>query len=256
MFFPLSKIGFLLVQPISQIAGLLVLGLLMRGLGWRRTAIAAFSLAALAIALYGYTNIGRVALQPLEARYAQRTDRAGFDGIILLTGGMNSSVNRVRKGIELGESGDRLVEALALLQANPDARLVISGGNAGLLEPSESETIAAKRFFERFGMEPGRITLEDRSRNTAESAGELAAMFPGGLSGRWALVTSAFHMPRSMALMEKAGLAVEPWPSDFRTDGATRFGLAPADTAANMAQASLAIREWLGLFVYDLTGRI
>ena len=256
MFFALSKVGFLLVQPISQVAGLFALGLLVRLLSWRKLSALFFALAAFAIALYGYTNIGKVALQPLETRFAPQADRAGFDGVILLTGGMDSYVNKGRGGIELSGAGDRLVEALAILQANPDARLVISGGAGNLLEPSESETIAAQRFFALFGVSANRISIEDRSRNTAESAGQLAGMFPGGLAGRWALVTSAFHMPRSMALMEKAGLAVEPWPTDFKTDGETRLSVSLADTSENVAYATLAIREWLGLLAYRLTGRI
>jgi uncharacterized SAM-binding protein YcdF (DUF218 family) len=62
-------------------------------------------------------------------------------------------------------------------------------------------------------------------------------------------------MPRSMALFEKAGFAVVPWPVDYRTSG--REGLLFADNAIDSLQATtLGIREWIGLFAYWLSGRI
>jgi uncharacterized SAM-binding protein YcdF (DUF218 family) len=71
----------------------------------------------------------------------------------------------------------------------------------------------------------------------------------------WLLVTSAFHMPRSVALFRKAGFDVTPWPVDYRTTGRERFGIATDNSLDSLQTTSLAIREWIGLTAYRLTGR-
>ena len=74
-------------------------------------------------------------------------------------------------------------------------------------------------MFESLGIAKSRLMMERRSRNTQENAEfskALAAPKPGE---RWLLVTSAFHMPRSVGLFRKAGFAVEPYPVDWRIGG-------------------------------------
>ena len=73
---------------------------------------------------------------------------------------------------------------------------------------------------------------------------------------RWLLVTSAFHMPRSVGLFRKAGFPVEAYPVDWRVGG--RDGLF---TFSNLALEGLwrtdaGMREWMGLIAYRATGKI
>ena len=69
------------------------------------------------------------------------------------------------------------------------------------------------------------------------------------------LVTSAFHMPRSIGVFRKAGFAVEPYPADWRTGPNDR--LKPFIFASDgLERADIAVREWMGLVVYWATGRI
>ena len=58
--------------------------------------------------------------------------------------------------------------------------------------------------------------MERRSRNTQENAEFSKALVAPKEGERWLLVTSAFHMPRSVGLFRKAGFAVEPYPVDWR----------------------------------------
>src|SRR5690606_15779763 len=106
------------------------------------------------------------------------------------------------------------------------------------------------------GVAAERLTLENRSRNTHENAvftRELLAPESGEV---WLLVTSAFHMPRAVGLFRKAGFPVVPWPVDYRTSGEEGVGLF-RDNAADALQATTtAIREWIGLAAYYLSGRI
>lgn len=84
----------------------------------------------------------------------------------------------------------------------------------------------ARRFFVQHGVDPDRLPLEGRSRDTRENARlsfELARPGPGGT---WVLVTSAMHLPRAVGVFEAAGWNVGPYPIDHRTTGAVRWGRA------------------------------
>ncbi len=71
----------------------------------------------------------------------------------------------------------------------------------------------------------------------------------------WLLVTSAFHMPRSVGLFRKAGFAVVPWPVDYRTAGDEGYGFFVDNAIDSLQNTTLGIREWIGLLAYWLTGR-
>ena len=72
---------------------------------------------------------------------------------------------------------------------------------------------------------------------------------------RWLLVTSAYHLPRAMGVFRKAGFPVEAYPVDWRTRGAVD-ALRPFETASDgLRRTDTAVREWVGLAAYWLTGR-
>ena len=84
------------------------------------------------------------------------------------------------------------------------------------------------------------------------SPGDIAKPKPGE---RWLLVTSAFHMPRSVGLFRKAGFAVEAYPVDWKVG--TSEDLFTNISSWPMAGCNSSIsrvREWLGLIAYRLTG--
>ncbi len=259
MFFFLSKIAWLVIQPV----GLLVLcfaAILLASFfrGRRLLRLLAF-LGLLFVLGAAQTNIGRIMLQPLENRFARpgeipRQDRIA--GIIVLGGGFDGYVTQRRGGFELGESGDRFVETLRLARAVPNAPVVISGGEASLIRTTEGDASIAVRFFTEFGMEKNRLILENRSLNTHENAVLTKAAIADLPEGEWLLVTSAFHMPRSVGAFREQGISVIPWPADYRTSGTDGFAIGRDDPMEAMSEVSLAMREWIGLAVYAATGRI
>ncbi|TIV07133.1 MAG: YdcF family protein, partial [Mesorhizobium sp.] len=72
----------------------------------------------------------------------------------------------------------------------------------------------------------------------------------------WLLVTSAFHMPRAKALFDKAGFATIPWPVDYRTSGKEGVGFYRDNPMDSIQATTIAVREWIGLFAYRLSGKI
>jgi uncharacterized SAM-binding protein YcdF (DUF218 family) len=255
VFFYASKIiGFFLVPSnfiiLMGLAGALLLRTRYARAGWR---LVLASLILLAIV--GLSPVGNALIVPLEERFPAWDERRGApNGIVVLGGALTPDVSEARNVVALNEAAERMTVAVDLARRYPNARIVFSGG-IGLMTGTHTEAQVALKLFESLGLSRERIVLEDRSRNTYENAvfsREIAQPKPGE---RWLLVTSAYHMPRSMGIFRKAGFAVEPHPADWRTRG-TRDALQVFDTVGDgLRRTDTAVREWVGLVAYWLAGR-
>ncbi len=256
MFPYLTRIFWLLVQPLSLVMIFLLLAFLLSfrtKRGWSR---AFLGLGGALLFACCFTTLGYQLIAPLEARFARPAEPGRIDGIVVLGGAMDSEVNTIRGGWELNRSGDRFVETLRLALAHPEAKIVVAAGPAALVVGQEPEAYAAQRFFTAFGIAPERIVLDDKSRNTEENA-QFAKSLAGDMTGQtWMLVTSAFHMPRSVGLFRMAEFPVVPWPADYLASGAEGWRIKPDQSTENVAVANIALREWAGLLGYRLAGKI
>ncbi len=255
MFFILSKILWFLAQPVTLVFVLLLLALLLNCRRRRLLQGICLGLAVLILGLSAYTSIGYVAMVPLEQRFERPAPPANVTGIIVMGGGMDTEINAIRGGYELNRSGDRFVEALRLAQLYPQAKILISGGSGLLIPEGDTEAAAGARFFRDLGVDPARIIEEDGSRNTDENvqlSKELLQPQPGDT---WLLVTSAFHMPRSVGIFRRADFPVVPWPTDYFTSGQDGFGLRLDQPAESISVTTRAMREWIGLVAYWASGR-
>jgi uncharacterized SAM-binding protein YcdF (DUF218 family) len=255
MFFVVSKILWFLAQPVTLVFVLLVLALLLNFRRRRLLQGLCLGLAALILGLSAYTSLGYVALLPLEQRFERPAPPAAVTGIIVLGGGMDTEINAIRLGYELNRSGDRFVEALRLAQIYPEAKILISGGSGALFPEGDTEAAAGARFFRELGIDPARIIEEDGSRNTDENVQLTKALVQPQPGDTWLLVTSAFHMPRSVGIFRKAEFPVTPWPTDYFTSGQDGFGLRLDQPAEGISVTTRAMREWIGLVAYWASGR-
>ncbi|WP_054310913.1 YdcF family protein [Mesorhizobium sp. 1M-11] len=256
MFFFLSKVFWFFVQPLNLAIFLLLAGLLAGFFGRRRLLKAGAFFAALLLVLSVWTSFGAMIMTPLEERYQRPAAPQQIDGIVVLGGGMEGAINLARGGYELSTAGDRFVETAILARRYPEARVVVSGGAGELILEGEGDAVTAQRLLTALGVAPERLVLESESRNTYENAvftRKLVTPKPGEI---WLLVTSAFHMPRSKALFDKAGFQTVPWPVDYRTSGREGIGLFTDNPVDSLQTTTMAIKEWIGLFVYWMTGKI
>jgi len=257
MFFPIAKIAWFIVQPSSILLLLLLLGI---ALLWTRFARAGRWIALIAAALLlvaGLSPLGNLLILPLEERFSRPefTEGEAPAGIIVLGGAQDTLVSTGRNVIAINEAGERIVEAVALARRFPDARIVFTGGTNQLIYKSETEAENAKTFFDQLGVASDRLVLEDQARDTYENAQLTRKLVNPRTGERWLLVTSANHMPRAMGCFRAAGFDVEAWPVDYRTRGredAWRFFDKPSE---GLRRIDKAMREWVGLLVYRITGR-
>jgi uncharacterized SAM-binding protein YcdF (DUF218 family) len=255
--FYLSKILWGLFQPSTLIAVLLCAGLLLMTLGRRQGLRLVVSGAAL-YAILGFSPLANWLLIPLEHAYETTAadELADPAGIIVLGGAVSGAADHGDRRVMLNDSADRMIEAVRLAAKYPAAPVIFSGGKGDLFEFEERETEAelARRFFEGFNIRPPRLKLEDRSRNTLENAVFTARLVEPRPDQRWALVTSAFHLPRARALFEAQGFHIFPAPADFRTRGDRDRWEIFARPSDGLRRVDIAAKEWAGLFVSWLRG--
>jgi len=256
MFFYLSKIFWFFVQPLNLAIFLLLAGLLAAVVGRRRWAATGSVFAFLILALSAWTSLGAMMLNPLEERFPKPSMPDKVDGIVVLGGGFEGAINLVRGGYELNSGGDRMVETAILARHFPEAKVVVSGGTGELFLDGEGDATTAPRLLTALGVSADRLILENKSRNTYENAVFTKGLVTPKPGETWLLVTSAFHMPRAKALFDKSGFATVPWPVDYRTSGREGIGLFRDNPADSLQVTTMAIREWIGLFAYWLSGRI
>jgi uncharacterized SAM-binding protein YcdF (DUF218 family) len=234
------------------IAGLLLLLTRFASLG-RKLVLASIVL----FAICGFSPLGNLLLYPLEQRFPPWDAASGApDGIVVLGGSIEPDLSLARGTAVYTGSVDRIVAAAALAHRYPRARIVFSGGNANLVsDDAAKEADYALAVFEGLGIAKDRLLMERQSRNTRENAEFSKAMAAPKPGERWLLVTSAYHMPRSIGIFRKAGFAVEPYPVDWRTGG--RQDLLRFFTYAieGLGRVEIAVREWMGLTAYWITGK-
>ena len=256
MFFLISKVFWALVQPISLIFLLMLGGWVLTLLRRPRLGLVMGALGLLLFGASSFTTLGMLTIAPLEGRFVQpQVLPASVDHIVMLGGATAGRVSTRRQIAELTEAGDRLTGTLFLAQLYPEARIVLSGGTGLLIVDGEPEAETAARFFEDHGIARERLVLEAESRNTDENA-DLTKLMLGEHPGTVVLVTSAFHMPRSVGLFRKVGIDVIAWPTDYRSAGDEGVGLDIANPVLNITTTGVALKEWIGLLVYHWTGRI
>ena len=257
MFFILSKTLGALLLPTNLLIAIGVVGAVLMVTRFAALGRKLVMASVLLLVVCGLSPLGTMLLYPLEQRFPPwDAARGAPDGIIVLGASIEADLSAAHGTPVVRSAPDRIIAAAALAHRYPNARIVFSGGSANLLSNDAREADFAGAVFESLGIDKSRLIMERRSRNTLENAEFSKALVVPKEGERWLLVTSAFHMPRSVGLFRKAGFAVEPYPVDWRVGG--RGDLLSFTNVATdgLGRTDLAVREWMGLIAYRATGKI
>jgi uncharacterized SAM-binding protein YcdF (DUF218 family) len=248
MFFVLSKIVGFIAVPSNLMVMIGLAGIALLPTRFARAGRRLVVASMIFIAAIWVLPVGNALILPLEERFPPWDPVQGTPaGIIVIGGVINPWRSAARGQVSLDEAAERLTSAVELARQYPTARIVFSG---------RSEAHFAVRFLEDLGVSRNRITVEIQGRNTAENAvftKRLIAPKPGE---RWLLVTSAMHMPRAIGAFHQAGFPVEAYPVDYQTAGWEDLRVFSSSLDSGIGKTDAAVHEWLGLFVYWVTGRI
>ena len=159
--------------------------------------------------------VADVLMGALEDAYAPPAKPEG-DVVIMLGGGAFSDAPDVDgEGALTASPSTRLLTAVRLAQ-KLDLPILVSGGQ--VFQESGKEALLAKRTLVSLGIPESRILVEGASQNTVQNAAYTAKILKEHGLVRPILVTSAFHMKRSVLNYEKLGIEVVPYPTDYMTN--------------------------------------
>lgn len=252
----LSKVLPRFVMPLNVALVLLVCVYFLLS----RSPKSARALLIVAIGLLSVFSVPRVAgylIQSLEQYYPpiQVQDAPYADAIVLL-GGAVSAPEPPRPDVQLGSGGDRLLTTARLWKAGKAPLILIAGGNVygGQFSPEADYTSA---ILIDWGIAESAFVKDRKSRNTSENATEVAALLKTNGLEKILLVTSAMHMPRAMALFRSEGIDVTAVPANhWITYGENKTLSSWIPSAINLSGSTRALREYLGMLYYLVTGRL
>lgn len=249
-----SQIFRFFALPSNLLVLLGILGFLLALTRRKRLGQGMMAVSLFALAIAGWSPLGNWLMSGLENRFAAWDFSHGApDGIVVLGGAISPEISSERASIALNEAAERMTVMADLARRFPSARIVFSGGSGRFGGGGVPEANFVLPLFESFGIARERVLLEALSRNTAENARLTKELVRPKIGERWLLVTSAYHMPRAMSAFRGAGFDVEAYPVDWRsgTDDSAAF----SSLSAGLARTDTALREWVGLFGYWLTGQ-
>src|SRR5882724_2909593 len=243
-----------MLLPTNLLIGVGVVGAILLLTRFARLGRRLVISSVLLLVVCGLSPLGTLLLYPLEQRFPPwDAARGAPDGIIVLGGSIEPDLSVVHNTPVVRGAPDRIIVAAALARRYPNARVVFSGGSANLVSNDAREADFAGAIFESLGVDKSRLIMERGSRNTQENAEFSKALVKPKEGERWVLVTSAFHMPRSVGLFRKAGFAVEPYPVDWRVGGRADLFSFTNFSVDGLARTDTGLREWMGLVAYRLS---
>ncbi|TGK85564.1 YdcF family protein [Leptospira bourretii] len=249
IFFTLSKLATVLLYPLPFFFLLALFALLKTKSGHGK-----FRLFQIILFLYLTSNVyvANYLLQTLEKDYppVKISDLPKSDVAIVL-GGMFQTISAHPGRPELTDSADRLTDAVRIYKAGKVKKILFTGGSGLLFADTYREADLAKEIFIDLGVPEKDLIWENQSRNTYENAVETKKLLQEKKLDSAVLITSAFHMKRAAGCFEKQEIPFVPYPTDYRStnlnSGAFELYI---PSASFLDQTSLAIKEWVGYFVY------
>lgn len=214
-----------------------------------------YLVAVITAALYLLSTnlVAGVLMRPLENTYTAQIEQA--DVILVLGGGASARSNLLCSEGELGSfSANRLLTA-AQLQKRMQIPLLVTGGQVFALSGNEARI--SRNILLNLEIPTEMILVEDKARNTEENAVNALTMCRERGFKKIVLVTSAFHMQRSLLNFESQNIdsyfTFLPYPCDYQSSEyfhVNIFSFVPQQDALTISY--LALHEYLGILAKKL----
>lgn len=247
----------LMIQPLTLVW--LLLGIWLAQTMWRRlwrwSALPAT--AWLILTLITCTPLVSLLLRGMESRYLlpEPADVEGAEVIVCLGGGTHASPVEPT-GLRLVRGADRVSTALSMATADMAPVLVLGGGGTQVHGEALSEADAILAFLERFpelGFEAISLGI---CANTRDEALKVAKLVQERGWEKVLLVTSASHMPRSVATFAKVGVKVIPVPCHYlsRFSQGREVQWLHLPSYGNLELFDSWFHEYIGTWIYHWRG--
>jgi uncharacterized SAM-binding protein YcdF (DUF218 family) len=259
MFLFLSKLIPLFFYPIGATCLLLVIALVLWFVKSKLTP-AFLSAALIILFLSGNTWVSNWLAQSLEWQYIPKTELPKADAIVVLGGGIRSKAYP-RPDVDFSEAGDRVWYGASLYRAGKAPKIIVSGGRIIWKGGGNPESEDLTNLLVTMGVPKADIIPESDSMNTRDNGVYVQKILKANNFKTILLVTSAMHMPRSMAIFKHLGIKAIAAPTDFRVSQleldepnlqteSVILSLMPNEE--RLAVTTSAIREYIGMWVYKV----
>lgn len=255
MFFILSKTIPYLLMPLTLIIGAMVISLFLRNQVWKkRLQISSLSLLILCsnpIIINQVFKLWEIPPTPFKQITASRTVGIVLSGVI-------KKEKLPHDRVYFSEGVDRLTHAIQLYKAEKIQKIVISGGLGSFSKSTIREAPQLREVMLMCGVSDEDIIIESQSRNTRQNAVFTAEILNDQFKDyNYLLITSAFHMRRSLACFEKVGVTVSGFSTDFKTgDYPPRPTSYIVPSPSAIYRWHILVKELIGMAAYTVMGYV
>jgi len=231
--FIVKKIISAMIMPLSLGLFLTLIGLMFLYKNHFKRAKFFLTIGIIWITTISYSPFSNFLIQPLETKYQKLENMPKDVKYILLLG---------------GDMENRAWEVLRLYHQIPDAKIITSGYEGNLNIP---EAIRTANILSELGIPKNDIIIHSQPKDTKEEAIKIKEALKGK---PFVLVTSAYHMPRAIALFQKEGLLPIAAPTDFKIE--TKNKILSIPNGGSLQKTEIALHEYIGTLWSKLRGQI
>ena len=236
MYYYLSKLLGPLLNPINFLFITLIILSILYLINKRKIFLTTLSLNLFLIIVLAFFPIGSLGLKYLEKDFIIKKEYKNIKNILVLSG-----------------AGERIIASVSLAYQYPDAKIFHVGGNAYLIKNNKNDdSTIAKKIYNEINFDMDRIKFIGKSRNTIENFKEIKEL--NLKYSETVLVTSAYHMKRSMMIAENEGVKVIPYPINLISKSKTPLinSYQIFDVVNNLSKFNTFIREMLGIIAFKI----
>lgn len=214
------------------------------------------------LGIAGNIQVSNNLARSLEGQYLPQETMPTVEAIVVL-GGATRNHEPPRIMPDMSDRGDRLLYAAKLYQEGVAPILILTGGRIEWFGAESSEAESMATILELMGIPRQAMLLESKALNTYENAVYTKEILKQRNIKKIVLVTSAAHMPRSLAIFKKQGIKAIPAPADIlisdrnlienQFSAESRILSFIPDTES-LDRTTQVLKEYIGTFIYYLKG--
>ncbi|MFM8743104.1 MAG: YdcF family protein [Cytophagales bacterium] len=255
MFFVLSKTLSYLTQPFVVICLLLVVSFFVKRPKLKRGLTVSSFILLFVLSNDFIANEIVLWWEIPPTPYAEISKQYDF-GIVLT--GISGTDNGPDDRVYFGRGVERVTHTLQLYKLGIIKKIVISGGSGKLKKISKQEADKLADAFRLMGVPDSVLLIENKSRNTYESAVEVIKMLePITSPDKCLLITSSYHLSRSRACYAREGWQMDMFSTDFISHKRRfSFDVLFIPKIDAIYQWTVLTKEWVGMVAYKMAGYI
>ena len=233
----MSKILGPLLNPTNFLYLFLIILFFLYYKNKRKIIFKLLTINILLLIFISFLPIGNIGLKYLENNFINKNNYKDIDNIIVLSG-----------------SNYRLIESVKLGNKFKNAKIYYIGGNAYLIKKKINDEVSkAKKIYQDLNFDMTRVKFVGQSRNAIENIKEIQKL--DLKDTQTALITSAYHMKRSMIISKKFGLDLIPYAVNPKTNSQNSLIniYQDFDISKNLSKFNLFLREIIGIIVFKIS---